>query len=152
MTDSAAPSAVSGAHWTIYLPSLAVAAVWVGVYVWADTRQPPLAAIRSIALAIEAVVVPLLLFHAFMRARNLRVEVAADEIDMQWGFTWRRRLAVPVRDVAAAEVRPAIAQRFFGGGALALTFSDGTRRMIADLAQPESIVRAILVDREKTSK
>lgn len=149
MIDSSAPPVLSRAHWTIYLPSLVVAAIWTGVYVWADTREPPLAAIRSIALAIEAVVVPLLLLHAFLRARTLRVAVAGDRLDAQWGFPWRRALLVPLQNVAGAAVRPAVAQRVFGGGALALTLRDGKRYLIADLAQPEIVARAITAHREK---
>ncbi|MEQ8269108.1 MAG: PH domain-containing protein [Parvibaculum sp.] len=138
MRDSATPPTLFRAHWTIYLPSLVVAAVWAGVYLWADTREPPLAAIRSVALAIEAVVVPLLLLHAFMRARSLRVAIADGALDAQWGFPWRRRLALPLRDIAAAQVRPSIAQRIFGGGALALTLGNGKRHLIADLDEPEA--------------
>ena len=76
MSQSAADSSPSarplrrGAHWTIYLPSLVVALTWAGVYFWAIWQEPPLAAIRSIALAIESVVVPLLLVHAFLRGKR----------------------------------------------------------------------------------
>ncbi|PKQ02608.1 MAG: hypothetical protein CVT72_16750 [Alphaproteobacteria bacterium HGW-Alphaproteobacteria-11] len=143
MTDPAAAPVLFRAHWTIYLPSLVVAAVWAFVYLWADTREPPLAAIRSVALAIEAVVVPLLLLHALMRARSLRVAIAAGAIDAQWGFPWRRRLALPLREIAAVQVRPSIAQRLFGGGALALTLGNGKRHLIADLGEPAVVVRIV---------
>ncbi|MEX0840238.1 MAG: PH domain-containing protein [Parvibaculum sp.] len=143
MTDSVASPVLSRAHWTIYLPSLVVAAVWALAYFWADTREPPLAAIRSIALAIEAAVVPLLLAHAFMRARNLHVAVTAGELEARWGALWRRKLVLPLRDIATAAVRPSLAQRFFGGGALALTLGNGERYLIADLTDPEAAARAI---------
>lgn len=143
MTDSDAAPVLFRAHWTIYLPSLVVAAVWALVYLWADTREPPLAAIRSVALAIEAVVVPLLLLHAFMRARALRVAIADGALDAQWGFPWRRRLALPLRDIAVAQVRPSVAQQVFGGGALALTLGNGKRHLIADLDEPEEAARAV---------
>src|SRR5690606_34617825 len=92
MSQSAADSSPSarplrrGAHWTIYLPSLVVALTWAGVYFWAIWQEPPLAAIRSIALAIESVVVPLLLVHAFLRGRVLRAEIAEGMLDAAWGF------------------------------------------------------------------
>jgi hypothetical protein len=42
-----------------------------------------------------------------------------------------------------AQVRRSHAQRFFGGGALALIERSGKRHLIADLARPEDIAAAI---------
>lgn len=133
----------SGAHWTIYLPSLVVALTWTVVYLWADWQTPPLEAIRSIALAIEAVVVPLLLLHAFLRARVLRAGIADGAVDISWGFPLRKRLHLDLPQIALAQVRRSQAQRLFGGGALALICADGKRHLVADLARPEAIAAAI---------
>ncbi len=147
MTDpanlSAADPARSGAHWTIYLPSLIVAFTWAVVYFWADWQDPPLLAIRAVALAIEAVVVPLLLVHAFLRARVLRAEIAGDALALQWGFPWKRRLRLDMDGIALAQVRRSFAQRRFGGGALALIGADGKRYLIPDLAGAEEIAAAV---------
>lgn len=133
----------SGAHWTIYLPSLAVAATWVAVYFWAEWQEPPLLAIRAISLAIEAVIVPLLLVHAYLRARVLRAEVAGGVLDASWGFPLKRHLRLDVSGIALAQARRSFAQRYFGGGALALIGADGKRYLIADLARAEELAAAI---------
>lgn len=133
----------TGAHWTIYLPSLVVALTWAVVYFWAIWQEPPLIAIRSIALAIESVVVPLLLVHAFLRARILRAEITEGKLDAAWGFPYRRRLQLDIGEISLAQVRRSLAQRRFGGGALALIARGGERYLIADLARPEEIAAAI---------
>jgi len=133
----------SGAHWTIYLPTMVVTVTWAIVYFWAEWQEPPLLAIGGIALAVESVVVPLLLGHALLRARVLRAEVAGGELRVEQGFPFRRRLRLDVRELALAQVRRSFAQRRFGGGALALIERSGTRHLIADLAKPEALAAAI---------
>jgi hypothetical protein len=133
----------SGAHWTIYLPTMVVMVTWAIVYFWAEWQEPPLLAIGGIALAVESVVVPLLLGHALLRARVLRAEVAGGELRVEQGFPFRRRLRLDVRELALAQVRRSFAQRRFGGGALALIERNGTRHLIADLAKPEALAAAI---------
>ena len=134
---------LSGAHWTIYLPTLVVAVTWTVVYFWAEWQDPPLLAIRSIALAVESVVVPVLFIHAFLRARVLRAEVTGGELRIGWGFPLRRSLRLDVGELALAQVRRSYAQRGLGGGALALIERSGKRHLIADLARPEAIAAAI---------
>ena len=133
----------SGAHWTIYRPTLVVAVTWAAVYFWAEWQEPPLLAIGSIALAIESVVVPLLLIHALARARVLRAGIDGGVLQAVWGFPVRRRLKLGAAEVVLAQVRRSYAQRYFGGGALALIARNGKRYLIADLARPEDIAAAI---------
>lgn len=143
MNQPAASSARSGAHWTIYLPSLAVGATWALVYVWAVSRDPALSAIAAIALAIEAVVVPLLLVHAFLRARVLAVEVEAGKLRLVSGFPVRRQFEIELGEIAVAQVRRPVAQRLLGGGAVAIITRQGKRHLIADLADADAIATAI---------
>lgn len=143
MNQPAASAIRSGAHWTIYLPSLAVAATWALVYLWAMSREPALSAIAAIALAIEAVVVPLLLVHAFLRARVLQVEIADGAVRLASGFPVLRRQEISLDEIAVSQVRRPLAQRFLGGGALALITRQGKRHLVADLADPDAISAAI---------
>lgn len=142
-TPQAALFVETGAHWTIYLPAFVVALTWAVVYFWATWQEPPLRAVASIALIIEGVVVPLLLLHAFLRARVLRAEVAEGTLHMVQGFPVRRRLDLALGDIAVAQVRRGAMQRSFGGGALAIIARQGTRHLIADLAEPDKVATAI---------
>lgn len=133
----------TGAHWTIYLPALVIAFTWGVVYFWSNWQEPPLLVVARIALIIEGMVVPLLLLHAFMRARVLRASVGEGALLAVWGFPMRRRLALPLGDIAAAQLRRPAMQRWFGGGALAIITRQGARHLIADLAEPEKVAAAI---------
>ena len=135
--------AETGTHWTIYLPALVVALTWGVVYFWAGWHEPPLMVVARIALIIEGVVVPLLLLHAFMRARVLRAAVGEGALQAVWGFPMRRRLELALVDIGVAQVRRAAMQRWFGGGALAIITRQGARHLIADLAEPEEVAAAI---------
>lgn len=143
MNQPVANSVRSGAHWTIYLPSLVVAVTWAFVYLWAVSRDPALSAIAAIALAIEAVVVPLLLVHAFLRARVLMAEAGAGRLHAVAGFPFRQHLDIAFDDIAVAQVRRPVAQRLLGGGALAIITRQGKRHLIADLADADAIAAAI---------
>jgi membrane protein YdbS with pleckstrin-like domain len=138
-----AARAETSAHWTIFLPALAVAVTWGIVYFWSGWTEPPLLVVARIALVIEGVVVPLLLLHAFMRARALRVRVGEGALKAVSGFPMRRRLELSLGDIAVAQVRRPATQRWFGGGALAIITRQGARHLIADLAEPEKVAAAI---------
>lgn len=138
-----AEAAAAAAHWTIYLPTLVVAFTWGIVFLWAGWQEPALEAIKAIALVIEAVVVPFLFIHAFLRARVLRAAAREGALTAEWGFPVRKRLALDMGEVVLAQVRRSHAQRLFGGGALALIERSGKRHLIADLDRPEEIAALI---------
>ena len=135
--------AATGAHWTICLPALVVALTWTGVYFWAGWQEPPMHAIQAIALVIDAIVAPLLLVHAVLRARVLRARVSGGYLEVERGFPFRQRLRIALGEVVLAQVRRSPAQRYLGGGALALIERSGKRHLVADLARPEEIAAAI---------
>lgn len=143
-------TAVARAHWTIYLPTLVVALVWAGVYSWAQFHQPALPGIRSLALAVEALAVPLLLFFAAVRARVLIVEVRAghgegDELALhaRSGFARPKEVWIGAREIASIRVRRSLPQRFLGGGALDLRTLSGEILWLTDLDRPEAIAQAL---------
>lgn len=142
-TVSETARAETGAHWTIYLPVVVIALTWGVVYFWSNWQEPPLLVVARIALIIEGIVVPLLLLHAFMRARVLRASVGEGMLQAVWGFPMRRRLELPLVDIAVAQLRRSAMQRWFGGGALAVITRQGARHLIADLAEPEKVAAAI---------
>ncbi len=148
------PLAAARAHWTIYLPTLVVAAVWAAVYGWAALHEPPLMGLRGLALAVEVLAVPPLLFFAALRARVLMVEVKARldgegratglrELCLREGFGNPREVRVGADEIAFVRVRRSLPQRFFGGGALDVRTLSGERIWIADLDAPDAIAHAV---------
>ncbi len=154
LVAAAQPLARATAHWTIYLPTLAVGLVWLCIFAWAELHNPPLAGLRSLALAVEALGVPLLLSSAVLRARILTVEIwprgregtaaaAERELVLRDGFARPRSLRVGAPEIAAIRVRRSLPQRLLGGGALDLKMLSGERVFIADLDDPEAIAHAL---------
>jgi uncharacterized membrane protein YdbT with pleckstrin-like domain len=139
------------AHWTIYLPSLVVAALWAGVYAWAATREPALAGVKALALAVEALGLPVLLFFAAARARSLMAEVRGDgALHVRSGLTRATEVSVGLSEIASVRVRRSWVQRLMGGGALDVKTLSGERIMVNDLDRPEvvaaSLVAPVAVD------
>lgn len=149
MSNPASPSLIpcaARAHWTIYLPSLVVAAVWGGVYFWAASRAPELQGIKALALAVEALCVPVLLFFAAVRARALIVEVrVGGDLYVRSGFLRVAELHVGAREIASVRVRRSWAQYVFGGGALDIKTLSGERVIVQDLNRPDQIATALVV-------
>lgn len=146
--SSLSASAAAHAHWTIYLPSIVVALVWAGIYLWAVSHQPVLGGLRAVALVVEALGVPLLLFFAAVRARVLAVEVRMRdngqvELYARSGFARPKEIHIGAQEIAAVHVRRSLPQKFFGGGALVLKTLSGDSLWFTDLDQPDAIAQAL---------
>lgn len=141
--------AAARAHWTIYLPSLVVALVWAAIYFWAVEHRPVLGGVRAVALAVEALGVPLLLFFAAVRARVLIVEVRRDEsgeavLHARSGFARPREVQIGAGEIASVRVRRSLPQRLFGGGAVDIKTLSGESLRFADLDRPDAIAQALV--------
>tara|TARA_R110000824_G_scaffold390760_10_gene587782 strand:+ start:680 stop:1153 length:474 start_codon:yes stop_codon:yes gene_type:complete len=139
------PAPAAYAHWTIYLPTGVVALVWAGIYGWAVTREPRLQGLMSLALAVEALGVPLLLGSAALRARVLAAEMRDDgaTLFLRSGFLRPREVSVGRSEVASVRLRRSLPQRLFGGGAIDVKTLSGEHLFVTDLDHPARIVAAL---------
>lgn len=141
--------AAAHAHWTIYLPSIVVALVWAFIYGWAVTHHPVLAGVRAVALAVEALGVPVLIFFAAVRARLLLVAVRRESAESEAalyarsGFSRPKEVYVGAGEIVSVHVRRSLPQRLFGGGALDLKTLSGERLYFTDLDKPQAIADAL---------
>lgn len=138
------PSVAARAHWTIYLPTLVVALVWAGIYGWAHWHDPALDGLASVALFVEALGVPLLLFSAVLRARVLTVELHGQQLYIRTGVLRARDVGIGLSEIAHVRVRHSIPQQWLGGGALDVTTLSGDRFLVTDLDNPGRIAAAIM--------
>jgi len=135
---------VAHAHWTIYLPSVLVALVWAVIYVWAAGRD--LGGIKSLALAVEVIGVPVLLFFAAVRARILGASVRGDGVlTLRSGFLRPREVSIGLQEIVSVRVRRSALQNLLGGGALDVKTMSGERIVVNDLDAPEDIAAALVV-------
>lgn len=142
--------AAAHAHWTIYLPSIVVAVVWAAIYGWAVMHHPVLGGVRAVALAVEALGVPLLFFFAAVRARVLLVAVRREGVEgeaalyARSGFARPKEVYVGASEIVSIHVRRSLPQRLFGGGALDLKTLSGERLYFTDLDKPQAIASALV--------
>lgn len=140
------PPCAAHAHWTIYLPSVVVAAVWAAIYGWAVTRQPELGGLKAVALAVEGLGVPVLFAFAALRARVLEVRLCEGGVlYLRSGVLAPREVTIGMDEVASVRVRRSLPQRLFGGGALDVKTLSGERVFVADLDRPDMIAAALVV-------
>ncbi|MEN6543021.1 PH domain-containing protein [Parvibaculum sp.] len=155
------PLASAVAHWTIYLPAAVVAAVWLGIFLWATFHAPQLSGLRALSLAVLMLGTPALAFAAALRARLLSVEIwpmgaegteraAERELVLRDGFAMPRSLRVGAREIASIRVRRSLPQRLFGGGALDIRMLSGERVLIADIDQPDALAHALAITTHHT--
>ena len=134
---------VARAHWSIFLPAMVVAFIWALIYLWADNWTPRLSAIASLSLAVEGIVVPLLLIHAWGRAHVLGLRVGRRGLEARAGFPRREVIEVGAREIAELDFRQAPLQRYFGAGRLDIRTESGARIRLDDLADAGAAAAAV---------
>tara|TARA_R110000868_G_scaffold17774_1_gene77582 strand:- start:5870 stop:6367 length:498 start_codon:yes stop_codon:yes gene_type:complete len=148
-SSSSSASCAARAHWTIYLPSLLIAACWVFIYVLAVRHEPVRHGLRALALAVEGLIVPVLVLFAAVRARILLVEVRTGPeglgLYVRSGFVRAREVSIGAREVASVRVRRGWVHLVFGGGALDIRTLSGERIFVNDLDHPQRIAAALVV-------
>lgn len=136
----AAGPVVARAHWSIYLPSLAVALLWGLFYAKAQFGSPQLPAIAALCLVVEAVGVPLLLFLAWGRSRRLMALWSAGDLVLQSGFPLRREWRLAPDKIESIRVSRGPLQCLVGGGALRVSLKSGEKIVINDLDRAGDVV------------
>lgn len=132
------------AHWSIYLPTFVIAVSWGAFYLWADAQEPALEGLRALAGAVVVAGVPLLLGHAWMRARTARFEVEGGRLSVRSGWPVTRALHADLRDVAAVSARRSRLQKRLGAGTLDVRFADGRSISLADVAEPDTLAEEVM--------
>ncbi len=134
---------VARAHWSIFLPALAAALLWALVYLWADNWTPRLSAMASLALAVEGLIVPILILHAWGRTRVLGLRVGTRGLEARAGFPRRRVIEVGAREIAELDFGQSPLQRYFGAGRLDIRTESGARIRLDDLADAVAAASAV---------
>ena len=134
---------VAGAHWSIFLPAAVVALLWAAIYLWANGWTPRLSGIASLSLAVEAIIVPLLILHAWGRTWALGVRVGARGLEARAGFPRRQRIEVGAREISSVRFRQTPLQRLLGAGSIELRMESGASIRLDDLDRAAEVANAI---------
>lgn len=131
------------------MPSLLIAVCWAVVYVLAVRHEPMRHGLKALALAVEALIVPVMALFAAVRARVLLVEVLERPqglaLYVRTGFLRPREVSIGAGEVASVRVRRGWVNWIFGGGALEIATLSGERVFVNDLDHPQRISDALVV-------
>ncbi len=123
-------------HWSIYLPALSIAILWAGILFWADRREPPLETLRLLALAVEAVAVPVLYLWAFLRARGSEIVVSSDAISLSTGGRRPIDVSADITSVSSVTIAQSYVQKLVDAGQVQINLSDGRQFVFDDMSAP----------------
>lgn len=142
--EDAEPSAIARAvaHWSVYLPAVVVGVIYGGVWLLMLSQDKVGGAIGRLMLLVCAVVVPLLLVHAFLRYMSTCVTVTKSEIILERGWPRRIPVTVALGDVSQVVTARPVLGRFLGAGTLILSTRKNERFVVNDLGDPDSIADA----------
>lgn len=138
--------AEAGSHvhkpdWRIFLPTAVILTLYGAgaAMMWrAGWDGSELFRLFVIVLALG---VPLIAAHAFLRYETARVQVLPDRIRYHPGWPKDVPLDIPRELILRLAVKRGFAGLVFGGGTLVIETTAGTRVAIADLADPQKVVR-----------
>lgn len=134
-------------HWSVYLPALSISILWAGVLFWADGREPPLEALKLLALAVEIIAVPVLYFRAFFRARGAEVTVTATGLAISPGGRAAERVEVDWASVGNVQMARSHLQKMVGAGQIRIDLTDGRQFVLDDMSAPDRLVEVIRLER-----
>lgn len=135
-------NAIFTAHWQIFFPTVLIfllygAAVLV---LWANGRSDT-ALFRLFALVV-GVGVPLLAAHAFLRYSTVRIQLREGLLRYHPGWPKDTPTEIPQELIDRVFVKRGLAGRLMGGGTVVIVTTAGNRIAIADLRDPEAVVRS----------
>lgn len=134
-------------HWSVYLPALSISILWAGVLFWADGHEPPLEALKLLALAVEIIAVPVLYLRAFFRGRGAEVAVSETGLAISPGGRGAERVEVDWASVSNVLMAQSHLQKMVGAGQVRIDLTDGRQFVLDDMSAPDRLVEAIHLER-----
>jgi uncharacterized membrane protein YdbT with pleckstrin-like domain len=141
--DAAETLAEAGAHWSLFVPAVLVAALYGASWIALDAAGRGGGALSRLIFLVLVAAPPLLLGHAFLRFYSTGVVVTRDHILVARGWPHQTVERVPLSEVEALSVRASLLARLLGSGSLHIRLWDGRDIDARDLARPQNIVEAL---------
>lgn len=132
-----------GAHWTVFLPTVVVFLLYGGVWLVLICVGKGNTALAKISLLVILIVVPVLAIHAYLRLVSLGLMFGRDFIVYRQGWLRPRWKRLRIEDLSHASVVQGPVARWFGGGGVILSKTDGSDVCLYDLADPGTVARRI---------
>ncbi|MHA1165921.1 MAG: PH domain-containing protein [Alphaproteobacteria bacterium] len=131
------------AHWTIFLPAIFIALLYGGSWLSLLAAGKGDTALARIVLLVILMVVPVLFVRASLRYQSFGLLIGRQALTYRRGWIrprWHRIQMDALVNVRAVQTP---FSRFFGGGALEFTETDGRKFRFYDLKDPDQVARQI---------
>lgn len=132
-----------GAHWSIFMPTVVVAALYGGTWLLLALHGREHGALGRLLMLVCALGVPMLLVHAFLRYMSTCVTVTKSAVILERGWPRRQPITVVLGDVADAGTRRPLMGRLFGSGALIVKTRRNRRFVVNDLDDPDALAETL---------
>ncbi len=134
--------ATFGAHWSLFVPTLAIAILYLGCWLALALFGTSGGALARFSLIVGLAAPPILLVLALLRYRAVRlvVQPAGLLIRSGPGADWQ---AIAWDQIGAIQVRRGVAGRLFATGTLIIDRRDAGSLVIRDLAEPDRVVALV---------
>jgi len=131
-----------GTHWTVFLPSLVIALLYGGLWLWFSTGEAT-DGLARVALLVVAVGVPMLLAHAATRFFGAEIVVTNNSLIARPGAPKRTEARVLVGDVVEVSIQRGLIGRVFDVGTVIVTDRSGLSVTVPDLATPMRVAEYV---------
>lgn len=137
------PKKVYRAHWQIFLPTLMITLMYVGLWIFLSSKGMEKSALSRLIIIVMAIGVPVLAAHAFLRYQTIRVQVLPDGLRYHPGWPKDLPVDLPYDLIEDARIKYGLLGWVFRTGTLVLVLTTGNNVAIADLYKPKQILGAI---------
>ena len=141
--DQAEPGTIFRPRWQLFLPTLAIAALYSMAWTWLVLEERGGGALARLFLIVMAIGVPLLAAHAFLRYQTIRVQVLNDAVRYHPGWPRDLPIDMPLDLIDRVRVKRGLSGLLFGGGTLVMDLTTGEKAAVADLYDPQGARRTI---------
>lgn len=137
------PKKVFRAHWQIFVPTLAIAIMYLSSWTYLSVQGMEKSALSRLIVIVASIGVPLLAAHAFLRYQTIRVQVLPDGLRYHPGWPKDLPVDLPYDLIEDIRIKYGLLGWLFRTGTLVIDMTTGSKVAIADLHQPKLILRAI---------
>lgn len=137
------PLAEVRAHWSLFLPTPIVAAVYGGAWLYVETTALAGGALARLLFLVMLLAPPLLLAYAFLRYYSTGAALTRHHLLLSRGWPHVGGEEIALSEIEAVTVRETWLGRLLGAGTLHVRLRDGGAIATRDLAAPGDFAAAV---------
>ncbi len=137
------PLAETRAHWSLFLPSIAVASVYSIAWALLAMSGRGEGALAKIMFLVLIIATPLLLVQAFLRYKSAGLALTKHHVLVARGWPRLAGEQLDLKDIEKIDFRSGLLGRWLGVGKVVVQLKNGRTVSVSDLSQPKKICDTI---------